>query len=75
MDLWDQIGKRYLSFIRHLNDWEMDNVEEFFSKLQGMMVNYGEDEAVLADSRKDNFIVKVLYVPLAFWVLYSFFDK
>lgn len=49
---------------RHLNDWELDNVEFFISRLLGKVVNREEDRVVWMDARINKFSMKSLYVVL-----------
>lgn len=51
-----------LCFDRHLNDWEVDDVEAFFSKLQGSMIRREEkDKHVWMDSKNGVSSIKSLY--------------
>ena len=51
-------------FSKHLNDWELDNVEAFLSRLQGMSMNSVEVKVLWMDSRKDKLSIKSLYAAL-----------
>ncbi|RVW67481.1 Clathrin interactor EPSIN 2 [Vitis vinifera] len=53
-------------FYRHLNDWELDEVGHFFSRLQGKtVIREGVDGVVCMDSRNGTFSIKALYFRLA----------
>ncbi|RVW58949.1 Clathrin interactor EPSIN 2 [Vitis vinifera] len=53
-------------FYRHLNDWELDEVGHFFSRLQGKtVIREGEDGVACMDSRIGTFSIKALYFRLA----------
>ena len=63
LDGWE--GLLEPCFSRHLNYWELDNVERFFSTLQGKVVNREKkDMMVWTNLRNDAFFVKSLYVTL-----------
>ncbi|KAL6344432.1 hypothetical protein AAG906_039688 [Vitis piasezkii] len=68
-NLWDQTsegGHLNPLFYRHLNDWELDEVGHFFSRLQGKtVIREGEDGVVCMDSRNGTFSIKALYFRLA----------
>lgn len=67
-NLWDQTsegGHLNPLFYRHLNDWELDEVGHFFSRLQGKtVIREGEDGVVCMDSRNGTFSIKALYFRL-----------
>lgn len=53
---------------RSLNDWELDEIEQLFSRLQGKVVNREDkDRAPWMDSRNETtFSMKSLYASLEF---------
>ena len=56
-EVWDDMGEGghwNPHFIRHLNDWELDNVEDFFLRIQGKSV---KDRVLQMGSRKGVFCV------------------
>ena len=57
-------GHWNLCFSRNLNDWELNNIEQFFARLQGTIVNGEEDRAMWMDLRNETFSVKSLYATL-----------
>ena len=65
--LWDWLEERghwNLCFSRNLNDQELNDIEQFFARLQGKIVNGEEDKSMWMDLRNETFSVKSLYAAL-----------
>lgn len=64
-DIWDDLGEGghwNPCFIKHLNDWELDNVEDFLSIHEGKSVKREvKDSVVWMDSRNEVFSIKSFY--------------
>ena len=60
-------------FFLPLNDWEVDEVEDLFLRLQGMVVDTeGEDKMVWINLDNNKFSVKLLYAALELGFASSF---
>ena len=60
-----EIGHWNSYFFKPLNDWEVDNVEDLSSRLQGGVVDtIGEDKVVQMNLRNNMFLVKYVYATL-----------
>ena len=74
--LWVHEGERghwNLCFSKSLNDWEVDIVEELFSRLQGeMVVGEEEDKVVWMNLSNNKFSLKLLYDALKLKEMFNF---
>lgn len=60
-------------FLRPLNDWDVDKVEDLFSRLQRKVVDsVREDKMVWMNLYNNKYSIKHLYATLELWVLISF---
>ena len=62
LDAWEEVGSGNPHFSRHFNDWEMEEVEGLFQKLQ-LLVMKRDVEDVLSrkESKNDILSVRSLY--------------
>lgn len=65
---WDDtggMGHWTLRFTRHFNNWELDIIETFFSRLTGNLVRKGDnDKVVWKDDKRGLFSIKSFYEVL-----------
>ena len=64
-DFWEQFGEGEnwnFHFVRNLNDWELDVIERFLSKLQGQTMKRKEENRVVwKEDCKGVFSIRGLY--------------
>ena len=65
VDVWDcgrEEGGWSPTFLRSLNDWEIEEVERFLLTLHGQNFSpLGEDKLLLKGARDESFSVKLMY--------------